>query len=62
MLLYKFLPTVELAEQVSISVFRFYELVKNIKLASDAYTKIWKSASSVIRGGFGSEGIPMNQP
>lgn len=35
MLIYKFVPTIDIAKKVSIGVFRFYELVKYIKLEKD---------------------------
>ncbi len=35
MLLYKFVPTQEIAKQVAAGVFRFYELTKYVKLEDD---------------------------
>lgn len=35
MLLYKFVPTLDIAKQVSLGVFRFYELIKYVKLEKD---------------------------
>lgn len=35
MLLYKFTPTLEIAEKISIGIFRFYELIKYIKIEDE---------------------------